>query len=139
MIDRVRPELWVTLNHGLDTKLGDGGIRISGGERLCIAIIRELLKPVEFILFDEATSGLDAEGQQVAQAAIDATLKQNVTTIVIAHRLIATQACDSFCVINQLANCEGREQIEAKGNSHPELWERSETFRRNAALEGISF
>lgn len=128
MIDRVRPELWGTLGQGLDTELGEGGVRLSGGERQCIAIMREILKPVEFILFDEATSALDAESQIVAQAAIDNSLQDGRTIIVIAHRLETVHRCDFICSFGKRA--DGSSVIEAVGKNIAETAERSPTLKR---------
>jgi ABC-type multidrug transport system fused ATPase/permease subunit len=138
MINLVRPTFWDTLPQGLDTQVGEGGVRLSGGERQCLAIIRELLRPIDFILIDEATASLDPESQDIAQAAIDTVLARGVTTIMIAHRLSTTRNCDRLCVMRRLADCAPEEpQIEAVARSHDELAMVSPTFRQYASLEGL--
>lgn len=128
VIDKVRPELWDTFEEGLDTKLGEGGIWISGGERQCVAIMREILKPVEFILFDEATSALDAESQEIAQSAIDASLHEGRTIIVIAHRKETVLNCDKVCSFGKQ---NGVTVIEGVASSLSELAIKSPTLRRS--------
>lgn len=145
LLEQLRPGFIETLPHGLETQVGEGGVRLSGGEKQTIAIARELLKPIEFILIDEATASLDNEKQLIAQQAIDAILKQGVTVIMIAHRLSTTRNCDQMCVLRELIRCpEGMPQIEAlvstaKGDLWDQLWNISPYFKRNAKLEGISF
>ena len=81
------------LPHGLDTLLGDHGIRLSGGQRQRVAIARALYYGRDFLVLDEATSALDAETEREVIGAIEA-LKGTVTTFIIAHRLSTLQNCD---------------------------------------------
>lgn len=143
ILEQLRPGFLAGLPQGLDTQVGDNGVRLSGGEKQSIAIARELLKPIEFILIDEATASLDNEKQAITQAAFDAILDQNVTTIMIAHRLSTTRNCDQMCVLRELATLpKGVSQIEAHvtatdGDLWDQLFNVSPYFRRNAELEGI--
>ncbi len=97
---------------GFDTYVGDRGITLSGGERQRVAIARALLRDPEILVFDEATSSLDAESEQVVQEAIDKSLKSK-TAIIVAHRLSTIVKCDEIYVFDM-----GR--IVEKG-SHNEL------------------
>ena len=74
------------LPDGLNTMIGENGIRLSGGQKQRISIARAILKQSPIILLDEATSSLDAESEDIVQNAIN-NLTKNKTTLVIAHRL----------------------------------------------------
>ena len=87
------------LPKGFDTKIGENGTRLSGGEKQRLSIARAMLKKSSIILLDEATSSLDAETEDKIQKAIN-LLTKNRTTIVIAHRLSTILNCDKIYVID---------------------------------------
>lgn len=109
-----------------DTYLGERGTRLSGGQRQRIAIARAILKDPPILLLDEATSSLDAESEQLVQAALESLMK-NRTTLVIAHRLATVKKVDRIVVMN-------RGRIEAIG-THSELTRDSELYARLAKLQ----
>ncbi len=84
---------------GLDTLVGERGIKLSGGQRQRVAIARAILKNPVILILDEATSALDSESEQLVQQAMD-TLMKNRTTIVIAHRLATIRKVDKILVID---------------------------------------
>ena len=86
------------LPQGLDTVLGDRGIRLSGGERQRIALARALLRRPAILILDEATSSLDSENERRVQNAIE-RLHGRLTILVITHRLTTVRRADSIHVL----------------------------------------
>ena len=86
------------LPEGLDTAVGERGVRVSGGQRQRIGIARALYDEPEVLVMDEATSALDHETEQVVMAAIE-RLKGGRTLILIAHRLSTVESCDRVVLI----------------------------------------
>ena len=88
------------LKYGYDTKIGENGIKLSGGEKQRISIARAMLKKTPIILLDEATSSLDSETEEKIQNALN-ILTKNKTTIVIAHRLSTILNSDKIYVVDK--------------------------------------
>jgi ATP-binding cassette, subfamily B, bacterial PglK len=88
------------LSDGLETQLGDRGIRLSGGQRQRVAIARALYDEPTILVLDEATSALDGENERAIQDALD-RLHGDVTTIAIAHRLSTLRRCDEIFLMDK--------------------------------------
>jgi ATP-binding cassette subfamily B protein/ATP-binding cassette subfamily C protein/ATP-binding cassette subfamily B multidrug efflux pump len=87
------------LEHGYDTPLGEGGSRLSSGQKQLIAIARALAGKPRVLLLDEATSRIDSQTEQIVQTALH-ELRGQVTIIAIAHRLSTIREADRIIVLN---------------------------------------
>jgi len=109
------------LPEGLDTRVGERGLRLSGGQRQRIAIARALFKDAPILIFDEATSSLDAVSERLVRDATERLLRDR-TTLIIAHRLSTIDSVDHILVLD-----DG--QIVEQG-THRELIERNGFYTR---------
>jgi len=113
------------LPFGLETYVGERGIKLSGGERQRVAIARAILKAAPILVLDEATSSLDSHSELLIQDALN-NLMQGKTTIVIAHRLSTIQKMDRIVVIDQgkiLEQGSHQELLEKEDSLYKKLWE----------------
>lgn len=97
-----------SLEEGLDTVIGEAGVRLSGGQRQRIGIARALYRKPEVLVLDEATSALDTETEAAVMQAID-SLQGKMTMLIIAHRLSTHQKLQ-HCIQGgeRKCNCSGR-------------------------------
>jgi len=117
-----------SLDRGLDTFVGEHGVRLSGGQKQRLGLARALYSSPKLLVLDEATSALDTETEQ-SIATTMARLRGEVTTIVIAHRLATVRGSDQVIYLES-----GR--LAAKG-TFDQVRQQSESFNRQAILSGI--
>lgn len=111
------------LPKGLDTVVGERGVKLSGGQRQRVAIARAIIKDTPILLLDEATSALDSESEQLIQDALS-ELMNDRTSIVIAHRLSTIAKLDRIVVIDDgkiIEQGSHKELIELNG-TYAKLW-----------------
>lgn len=118
-----------SLSKGIDTRVGEGGIKLSGGQKQRLAIARALLRNSSIIIFDESTSSLDNFAQEDIKKSIDA-LKGESTIIIVAHRLSTIRNSDVIYFLDQ-------------GNildvgTFEELFERNELFKSMFVAENLT-
>ncbi|WP_375585112.1 ABC transporter ATP-binding protein [Cyclobacterium xiamenense] len=104
---------------GMDTRVGERGVKLSGGQRQRIAIARAILKDPAILILDEATSSLDAASEALVQEALD-QLMRGRTTIIIAHRLATIRKVDRIYVLKdgKIIESGNHEQLAAKEGGH---------------------
>ena len=108
---------------GLQTEIGQNGLKLSGGQRQRIAIARALLKNVPILILDEATSALDTKSERLVQSALDKLMQQR-TTLVVAHRLSTIEQADKIVVMHEGRIVEQGKHAEllAKGGRYADLY-----------------
>ena len=117
------------LPEGLDTEVGDRGVKLSGGEKQRVSIARAILKGAQIIMLDEATSSLDSITEKLIQDALDELIKDK-TTIVVAHRLSTIQHADKVIVIEDGVIVEQgvlKELLAAKGRFY-DYWQEQKFY-----------
>ena len=113
------------LPRGLDTMVGERGVKLSGGQRQRVAIARAILADCPILVLDEATSALDSESEALVQGALE-NLMRGRTSIVVAHRLSTVAALDRIVVLDegQIVEDGTHAELSRAGGTYESLWDR---------------
>ena len=114
------------LTEGLNTELGNNGVKLSGGQKQRVSIARELYKNIDLLILDEATASLDSETENIIQESLT-KLKGEITLVFIAHRLSTIQHADKIILMD-------KGEIKDIG-TFSELNQRNATFKRMVTLQ----
>jgi len=113
-----------SLPDGIETMVGERGLKLSGGEKQRVAIARTILKNPQILVFDEATSSLDSHSEQAILRAINDVTK-NRTSLVIAHRLSTIIDSDNIIVMNdgEVVEQGSHQQLLALQGKYSKMWQ----------------
>ena len=127
------------LNKGLDTVVGERGVKLSGGQAQRLMIGAAAIKRSPLMIIDEATSSLDSHTEHLVKIGLRKVLQNGIGAVIIAHRLSTVKDLgDRFVVLrdpNEIEN--GDSQVEAIATTFPELYRISPTFRRLADAQDL--
>ena len=110
---------------GIETVIGEGGLKLSGGEKQRLSIARALLRKPRLLIFDEATSSLDSlTEEEISNTIIGITQQRNQITILIAHRLSTIMHADRIYVLEQgeMAETGSHEKLLAEKGLYYAMW-----------------
>jgi ABC-type transport system involved in Fe-S cluster assembly fused permease/ATPase subunit len=126
----------LTLPLGYETKVGERGLKLSGGEKQRVAIARTILKDPRVLIFDEATSALDTRTEQDIQTALRAVARDR-TTITIAHRLSTIVDADEILVLDEgrVAERGTHWSLLARGGIYAQMWAAQAEQEEGQAIE----
>jgi ATP-binding cassette subfamily B protein len=132
-------ELLERADNGLDTLIGEGGIKVSGGEKQRLSIARALLRNPHLIIFDEATSALDSlTEEEISKTIRNISSRKELITLMIAHRLSTVMHADKIYVLergNIVESGKHEELLELKGLYYA-MW-RQQIGERDLILNGL--
>ncbi|MDB4247695.1 ABC transporter ATP-binding protein/permease [bacterium] len=119
-----------SLPNGLETEVGERGLKLSGGEKQRVAIARAILKAPPILILDEATSSLDTKTEQDINQALDLVLEDR-TAVIIAHRLSTIVTADEIIVLDkgQIAERGTHQNLLAQNGLYQKMWNRQQAFQ----------
>jgi ATP-binding cassette, subfamily B, bacterial len=121
---------------GLDTMIGEGGLKLSGGEKQRLSIARALLRKPHVLIFDEATSALDSlTEEEITETIRDVSSQRNQITILIAHRLSTIMHADRIYVLEkgEVAETGTHESLLVEKGLYYAMWRQQIGERKNIA------
>ncbi|HEY8289863.1 MAG TPA: ABC transporter ATP-binding protein/permease [Acetobacteraceae bacterium] len=132
-------EFVLRLPEGYETRVGERGLKLSGGEKQRVAIARTILKDPRILILDEATSALDTRTEQDIQAALRAVARHR-TTLVIAHRLSTVVDADEIIVLQdgQVAERGSHAELLANGGLYARMWALQAVEQDQAEAETVA-
>jgi ATP-binding cassette subfamily B protein len=131
----------VSLPDGYETRVGERGLKLSGGEKQRVAIARAILKAPRILIFDEATSALDSKSEKAIQDELD-RIARGHTTLAIAHRLSTIMDADQIIVLDRGRIVERGTHAEllARGGAYAQMWalQQQEDAERETRDDGVA-
>ncbi|WP_126446247.1 ABCB family ABC transporter ATP-binding protein/permease [Sulfuricystis multivorans] len=126
------------LPDGYDTRVGERGLKLSGGEKQRVAIARALLKNPPILIFDEATSALDSKTEKAIQAELEQAAIGR-TTLIIAHRLSTVMNADEIVVLDagRIVERGTHRDLLERGGAYAQMWALQQQEERNAVAASV--
>jgi ATP-binding cassette subfamily B protein len=124
-----------SLPQGYESRVGERGLKLSGGEKQRVAIARAILKNPAILIFDEATSALDSKSEKAIQAELH-TIAQNRTTLIIAHRLSTVVEADQILVMDKgrIVERGSHRELLAQNELYAQMWNLQQQEEKNYSV-----